>query len=301
MFLCAMMFLFMASEGVSQSTSVETLILKSYDESNELISTITYEDEKATQIDIPQLIKENQDQARITIRGLFYTDFEVTRVKFDSQHLDDFHVAENFCEDVEFKLKPYLGVSAYSTDDMTGVDVEKVVPKSPAHQGGILVGDVILNFNYIPVTSFCDLKLEVEASSIGQEVPVDIIRNGKEVTIKVVIGGQGNSTLRYVSCEEVKPSIEISNGSTDFVFSELNVFPNPTTDFVNLKFLSTSSEPIKFYVLNFKGALIHQENVIQDAAAVKLSYAFGNEADGTYLFVIEQGDNLFKKQVIYAK
>jgi len=299
--MCVMMFLFMASEGVSQTTVVKTLSLKSYDDSNELISTVTYENEDAAAIDIPQLLKENQNQARITLRGLFYEDFEVTRFKFDSRDLDDFHTAENFCEDIEFKLKPYLGVGAYSTDDLTGVNVEKVVETSPADQAGIFVGDIILNFNYIPVTSFCELKLEVEASSIGQEVPVDIIRNGVEMTIYVTIGGQANNTVRYVSCDNIETRNQVENGKSEFVFSELNVFPNPTTDFVNLKFLSTSSAPIKFYVLNFKGAIVHQENVNNDAAAVKLSYAFANEANGTYLFVIEQGEQLFQKRVVYAK
>jgi len=235
------------------------LSLKSYDESNELISTVTYENEEAAAIDIPQLLKENQDQARVTLRGLFYEDFEVTRFKFDSRDLEDFHTAENFCEDVEFTLKPYLGVGAYSTDDLSGVNVEKVVATSPASQAGIFVGDIILNFDYIPVTSFCELKLEVEASSIGQEVAVDIIRNGEPMTVYVTIGGQANNTVRYVSCDDVQVRGDVEK--SEFVFSELNVFPNPTTDFVNLKFLSTSSEPIKFYVLNFRGAIVHQENV----------------------------------------
>ena len=293
------MFLFMASEGVSQNT-VATVTLKSYDEKNELLSTKTYEDEEAKALDIVELIQKHQDQERITVRGLFYSDLEVNRIKFDSRDIEDFGYAENFCEKVDFKLKPYLGVGAYSTDDLKGVKVERVVETSPAGQGGILEGDIILNFNYIPISSFCDLKMEVEGSRVGEEVLVEIIRDGKRIFIKVILGGQVNNTIHYVSCDEAK-SISIENESTDFVFSELNVYPNPTTDFVNLKFISTSKEPIKFYVLNFNGAIIHRQNVDNEAGVTKVSYAFANEADGSYLFVIEQGDKLFEKQVIYTK
>ena len=301
MFMCALMFLFMASEGMSQVTTVETLSLKIYDEKNTLISNVTYEGEEASQIDVINLIKENQDHARITVRGLFYTDLEVNRIKFDSRDVEDFNYVENFCEKVDFKLKPYLGVGGYSTDDMSGMNVERVVESSPAGFAGILPTDIILTFNYIPITSFCDLKMEVESSSIGQEVPVEIIRDGETMIVYVTIGGQANNTITYVECDETRAQISIENEDTDFVFSELNVFPNPTADFVNLKFISTSKEPTKFYILNFNGAIIHQQNVDNEAGVVKISYAFANEADGTYLFVIEQGDKLFEKQVIYTK
>ena len=300
MFMCALMFLFMASEGMSQ-TSVQTLTFKSYDENNQLVSTLNYEGDEANEIDIVKLIKENQDQERITVRGLFYSDLEVNRIKFDSKHIEDFQYAENFCETVDFRLKPYLGVGAYSTDDMTGVNVERVVETSPAGQAGILESDVILTFNYIPITSFCDLKLEVEASSVGQEIPVQIIRNGRTITIMVILGGQVNNTISFVSCDENEANISIENESTEFVFSELSVYPNPTTDFVNLKFISTSDAPIKFYVLNINGAIVHSEQVANTTGVAKISYAFANEADGSYLFIIEQDDKLFEKQVIYAK
>ena len=301
MFMCALMFLFMASEGVSQSKTVETINFRSYDDENQLIDNVTYEGDEASQLDILALIKENQDQERITVRGLFYNDLEVTRVKFDSRDAEDFHYAENFCKTTDFNLKPYLGVAAYSTDDLSGVTVERVVSTSPAGQAGILQTDVILNFNYIPVSSFCELKMEVEGSEVGQEIPVDIIRNGRPYTINVVLGGQVNNTVSYKACDEASPEVLIENENTELVFSELNVFPNPTADFVNLKFLSSSVEPMKFYVMNFNGAIIHQENVNVEGGVVKLSYAFANEADGTYLFVIKQGDELFEKKVIYTK
>jgi len=259
MFMCVMMFLFMAGEGVSQTTIVKTLSLKIYNESDELISTESYENEEAAAIDVIQLLKENQDQARVTVRGLFYEDFEVTRIKFDSRDLSDFHTAENFCEKIDFSLKPYLGVGGYSTDDLTGLNVEKVVPNSPANQGGILPGDIILYFNEAPIISFCDLKLEVEASSIGQEVPVEIIRNGEVITIFVTIGGQANNKVGYVVCDEIQPRVQLEKSDTEFLFSELSVFPNPTTDFVNVKFLTASPKPIQFYVLNLKGAIVEKK------------------------------------------
>ena len=299
MFMCVMMFLFITSEGVSQATTVETLVIKTYDEKNQLINNVTYEGEQAIKLDVAQLIKENQSEERITVRGLFYNDLDVTKIYFDSKYVDDFHTAEYFCEKETFTLKPYLGVGGQAKDDMKGVTIERVVETSPAGQAGVLAGDVILTFNYLPMESFCDLKLEVEANKVGAEIPMEIIRNGKQFTQKVTLGGQKNNTIHFSGCD--RPTQERASEKEPFVFSELNVYPNPTTDFVNLKFISTSAEPIKFYVLNFNGAIIHKENVSNQAGMIKLSYAFANEPDGTYLFVIEQDDKLFEKHVIYAK
>lgn len=92
----------------------------------------------------------------------------------------------------KFKI-PYLGVE-YRTrvvfvegKSMMGAEVTRVVLKSPAEAGGILVGDVIVDFNGSDLneTVLSDL---IQRSKIGETTPVIILRNRKQVELNVVIG-----------------------------------------------------------------------------------------------------------------
>lgn len=301
MIMCALMFLFVANVSFGQDkTTFEKVTVKIYDQNNEIISKKIYENEDAKKLDIPSLLVENQDVARITVNGLFYTDKEVNKIHFDSKKEPGFATAENFCEKVDFTMKPFLGVGAYSTDDMVGVDVERVVASGPADKAGIDVGNVILNFNAIPIGSFCDLKLEVEQTAVGQEVEVELEIEGERKIDYVIMGGQINNKISYVACDAAKSSLEITSTKIDDSFN-LSVYPNPTNGDTNMKFLSTSTEPLTFYVMDINGAIVHKEVINDFNTVLSMNYTFVNEAVGNYLFVVEQGDQLYKQQVIYTR
>ena len=301
MIMCALMFLLTANVCIGQDENTfEKLTVKIYDQKNEIISKTIYENEEAKSIDLPSLLKENQDVARITVRGLFYTDKEVNNVYFDSRNHPDFAEANHFCEQVEFSMKPFLGVGAYSTDDMRGVNIERVVKDGPADAAGIVLNDVITNFNAIPIGTFCDLKLEVAECEVGQIVDVQIEKDGQLGMDKVTIGGQINNRISFVACDEAKPELTIPTAKIESQVN-LSVYPNPTNGDTNMKFLSTSTEAVKFYVMDINGGIIHKEVFNNYNGVLNMNYTFVNEAAGNYLFVIEQGDKLYKQQVIYSR
>lgn len=299
--MCAMMLLFMANVSFGQdATTYEKLTVKIYNQKNEIISNSVLENEEARSVDIPSLLLENQDVERMTVRGLFYTDKEVNRISFDSYDLPEFAEAENFCEQVEFTMKPFFGVSAYSTDDMRGVNIERIVKSGPAEAADLKTGNIILTFNSAPISSFCDLKMEVAETEVGQVVEVQFERNGNVYTSNVTIGGQINNKIDYVACDEVKADLTIKSPSIDNSIN-LSVYPNPTSGITNMKFLSSSVEQIKFYVMDINGAIVHKQLLNDFNGAMTLDYTFDNEAAGTYMFVIEQGSKLYKQKVIYTK
>ncbi|QFY45042.1 DegQ family serine endoprotease [Candidatus Methylospira mobilis] len=65
--------------------------------------------------------------------------------------------------------------------------VSKVLPKSPAEEAGIQVGDVITEFNGQEITTSSTLPPMVGMAKIGESFKVKLIRQGhvKEVTVKV--------------------------------------------------------------------------------------------------------------------
>jgi len=69
-----------------------------------------------------------------------------------------------------------------------GALVAKVMPDSPAMKADMEVGDVIVEFNHQEVQSSASLPPIVGSSNVGVPLPVSIIRNGREQTIKVTLG-----------------------------------------------------------------------------------------------------------------
>jgi serine protease Do len=58
----------------------------------------------------------------------------------------------------------------------------------PAGKGGIERGDIVLSFNGHPVDDEHELPALVAQTPINQKVPVEVVRNGKHMTLDVTIG-----------------------------------------------------------------------------------------------------------------
>jgi serine protease Do len=91
----------------------------------------------------------------------------------------------------------YLGVNIQSIDpdlakamkleQSKGALVAEVVPGGPADKAGIKTGDVIVSFDGKSVHDSHDLPAMVAAAAIGRQVPITLVRNGKEIKIDTVV------------------------------------------------------------------------------------------------------------------
>ena len=68
-----------------------------------------------------------------------------------------------------------------------GVLVNEVMPKAPAHKGGLKQGDIIVVFDGNDVTSPKVLQKMVAFAKIGKIVEVKVLRNGEMKTIKIIV------------------------------------------------------------------------------------------------------------------
>jgi len=92
----------------------------------------------------------------------------------------------------------YLGVNvqaitpelakSLSLKDTKGALVADVTKGSPAEAAGLKQGDVIVAFDGKEIAAMHNLPPLVAATPIGKEVPVTILRNGKEQTVQVKLG-----------------------------------------------------------------------------------------------------------------
>ena len=85
-------------------------------------------------------------------------------------------------QDLTPELAQYYGLK-----DQKGVLVTQVFPGDPADKAGIKVKDVITSINGKPVTTGRELSSAVAGMPVGKDVPVKIVRDGKEQSLTVQI------------------------------------------------------------------------------------------------------------------
>jgi serine protease Do len=66
-----------------------------------------------------------------------------------------------------------------------GLIVLGVAPGGPAERGGVLLGDVLLSVAGAPVTRVDELSSALDEGTIGNELPVEILRAGSELTLSL--------------------------------------------------------------------------------------------------------------------
>ena len=110
----------------------------------------------------------------------------------------------------------------FNIRDKAGAFVEDVTPDGPADKAGIKPGDFIERINGRPVTDRQELTDAVTAMAPGQVATLDIVRDGKPMTVRVTLadrpnlmaqGGEGpgeappSGALQGISVQDLTPSI----------------------------------------------------------------------------------------------
>ncbi len=74
----------------------------------------------------------------------------------------------------------------------TGVLFNSVTPDSPAERGGLVVGDILVNFNDKPILGPDELAVMLRSDLTGEEAILRIVRGGELqlVTVEVAMGGE---------------------------------------------------------------------------------------------------------------
>lgn len=94
---------------------------------------------------------------------------------------------------------PFLGVVVSTvgegdepppTDAETGAYIEKIEPGSAADEAGLQEGDVILSFDGEKIESKDDLAEAVSDAEVGDEIELEVFRDGKTVTLTAKLGSR---------------------------------------------------------------------------------------------------------------
>ncbi|MFN2508306.1 MAG: trypsin-like peptidase domain-containing protein, partial [Chthoniobacterales bacterium] len=90
-------------------------------------------------------------------------------------------------------IRGYLGIQMRTPQpgqpepDTDGVVVEDVIPGSPAAEARLQRGDIIRKFNGREIKSFPELRSLVSQAELGKKVELEVVRNGKPMTVATEI------------------------------------------------------------------------------------------------------------------
>jgi len=126
-------------------------------------------------------------------------------------------------EKLSEQLRQYFNVPAY-----LGVLVKEVVEDSPAEKFGLLAGDVIIQVNKKEIEDSRDLLRAIDRYEVGEEVEVKIIRDKKEMVIKVTLGEGKGRFRHHFSFEPERfdlyaPDIDIEIPEIDIEIPEIDL------------------------------------------------------------------------------
>ncbi len=94
----------------------------------------------------------------------------------------------------------------FNAKDTNGALVSQVNKDTPAGKAGLKVGDVIVSFNGKAIDSSTNLRQMVAATAPDTKVPVEVMRDGKQVKLDVTVGKIPGKEVASAAKEETQPS-----------------------------------------------------------------------------------------------
>ncbi|MEM8866650.1 MAG: Do family serine endopeptidase [Verrucomicrobiota bacterium] len=111
---------------------------------------------------------------------------------------------------------------AFGLESTKGALVNQVQPGSPAEQGGIKHGDIIVQIDDVEIVSAPQLRLTVSQMIPGREVEVMLIRNGEMKTVTVVLGSLSGKVASSSLRQNILEGVELKSLS-DSLRAELSL------------------------------------------------------------------------------
>lgn len=117
----------------------------------------------------------------------------------------------------------WLGVSmsgqdaTVTVDDVTrsGAQIVKITSGSPAEKAGVQAGDVIIGWNGEPVENSSSLMSRVRSVTLGEDVDLTVVRNGKPMDLKVTFDQVDPNNGRSQSDDDGNNDVDLDGDSSD--------------------------------------------------------------------------------------
>jgi S1-C subfamily serine protease len=131
------------------------------------------------------LINMNADVIGINTAGKSLSD-SASGLGFAIPSNEMKHVVESLIRNGEIR-HPTLGLTAESVSDHdpSGARVTRVVAGGPAERAGVRENDVVVKIGDRPVDGLDEFVVAVRSLKVGEDAPIEVIRDGQHVTLTI--------------------------------------------------------------------------------------------------------------------
>jgi len=177
---------------------------------------------------------------------------------YKNNHKKAEDITENACEKLdEIYGKPFLGVYLSNSyrENGTGALLTSIIGETGASEANLLAEDKIVKMNTKFISSTAEAMAFIKSKNPGDNIRIRLIRDGQPMVIRATLGSfadnpqmQGKIQRLEKYCDRGTPeepnnpdvnSREENNGTSPNSFEQeavMEVFPNPTSDMINIKF-----------------------------------------------------------------
>lgn len=252
---------------------------------------------------------------------------KTTYYTYNYNHHSQENLTEKPCEKLA-KLygKPFLGVylSNSHRENGTGAVLTSIIEGTGAEDAVLMAADKIVQMNNKAIASTKEAIAFISSKKPGDKISIQLIRDSKSMTIDATLGSFADnpSTTQMINTledncaketpvevveeEEVpatkkeitkKPTKEAVTTTPFEELSSMQVFPNPTTDFVNIQFEGVKA-PLTINVISLDGKEMYTKTIQNFDGNYNDQLDFTTYPAGVYLINLKQNDQQRTQQVV---
>ena len=229
------------------------------------------------------------------------------------------NLSENPCEILE-KIygKPFLGVylSRSHDDDGNGSRLTSVIEGTGAEKAKLQADDRIIKMNGTSISNTKEAIKFIKSKKPGDKVRILLVRDGQEKTIRATLGSYADSpqakwkmAVLEEHCNRESPEEPVNNNdnvreepqettpATVEKAAVMEVFPNPTSDIVNIKFEGEKA-PLTISLVSLDGKQMYTKTIDNFDGNYNGQLDLSKYPAGVYFVHLQQNEKQLSKQVV---
>ena len=206
----------------------------------------------------------------------------------------------------------YVKSSADADHKNNGARVTGIIHDTPAQDAGLQKGDIITALAGVPVNTYGELLTERNKHNPGDQVTVNILRNGEPIQVDVTFRECEEKQRKVIIIKEQKEDKATSEEDVpgeDLVIDQpvelpatlelenFRAFPNPTYNEFTVRFKG-AAVPTTISVVDVTGREIYREELPNFDGAYDRLIDAKDAARGALLVNVIQDDKIFTEKII---
>lgn len=319
--------------SIIEGTGAKAAILKAADKITKMDQTPISSSKKAIkfiqskkpgdQITI-QVVRENKTMLIKATLGSWAdspnSTFKISKLEAycEANKLEEKDLQENACERLEELYgKPFLGVyfnDPYATSG-NGAKLTSIIKGTGAEAAVLKADDKVTKMNETPISCSKEAMNFIRSKKPGDLIKIQVVRNNETILIDATLGSWADSPKStskiskleaYCDANKVEVEEEVvapKEKDSDVLMPSfetqavMEVFPNPTADFVNIKFEGKKA-PLTINVVGLNGQAMYTKNIQSFDGNYNGQLDLSKYPSGVYLINLIQADQQMTQQVV---